>query len=267
MGTVGRGGRDLIERWTPGDGVDRVLVVTAHPDDVDFGAAGTIAAFTNAGVEVHYCVVTDGEAGGDDRAMARREMAAVRREEQRAAAATVGVRGVTFLGYPDGRLMPTIELRRDLTRVIRRVRPQRVVTQSPERAWDRIFASHPDHLAAGEAATCAVYPDARNPFAHPELLDGEGLEPHVVGELWLMAAPLSVPVAASTSGEGMGDPTMVVVEIDLERKLAALSCHRSQVKDAAGLRARIAEWATRVAREAGLAEAVFAESFRRVQTS
>ena len=96
---------------------------------------------------------------------------------------------VRFLGHPDGRLQPTIELRRDISRVIRQVRPERVVTQSPERRWDFIFASHPDHLAAGEAAVCAVYPDARNPFAHPELLDEEGLEPWSVGELWIMGGP------------------------------------------------------------------------------
>lgn len=262
MGAVGRGGRDLIERWTPADGVDRVLVVTAHPDDVDFGAAGTIAAFTDAGVQVSYCVVTDGDAGGDDRAMARHEMGAIRRDEQRAAGAAVGVHDVSFLGYPDGRLTSTIELRRDLTRVVRRVRPQRVLTQSPERAWDRIFASHPDHLAAGEAATCAVYPDARNPFAHPDLLDREGLEPHVVDELWLMAAPVAVPTLGEVTG-----PAVVAVEIDLDRKLAALSCHRSQVQDAVGVRARIAEWASRVAGEVGLDDGVFAESFRRVRTS
>ena len=152
-------------------------MVTAHPDDVDFGAAGTVAAFTAAGVEVTYCIVTDGDAGGSDRPMPRVEMAALRQDEQRAAAAVVGVSDVRFLGHPDGMVQATLELRRDISRVIRQVRPERVITQSPERNWDAIFASHPDHLAAGEAAVCAVYPDARNPFAHPELLDEEGLEP------------------------------------------------------------------------------------------
>ena len=161
-------------------------MVTAHPDDVDFGAAGTVAAFTSAGVDVTYCIVTNGDAGGSDRTMSRAEMAALRQDEQRAAAAVVGVSDVRFLAHPDGMVQASLELRRDISRVIRQVRPERVITQSPERNWAAIFASHPDHLAAGEAAVCAVYPDARNPFAHPELLD-EGLEPWSVAQLWVMS--------------------------------------------------------------------------------
>lgn len=227
-------------------------MVTAHPDDVDFGAAGTAAAFTDAGVEVAYCIVTDGDAGGHDRAISRPEMAAIRRDEQRAAAAQVGVTDVTFLAHPDGRLTPTMELRRDITRVIRRVRPQRVLAQSPQRMWDRIFASHPDHLAAGEAATCAVYPDARNPFAHPELLD-EGLEPHVVDELWLMAAP-------------PGPTDSIVVETTVDRKVAALLCHRSQIDDPEGLAKRIREWSEATALAADLPSGASAEVFQVVRT-
>ena len=105
---------------------------------------------------------------------------------------------VRFLGHPDGMVQATLELRRDISRVIRQVRPERVLTQSPERNWDFIFASHPDHLAAGEAAVCAVYPDARNPFAHPELLDDEGLEPWTVPELWIMAPASRAPAWRST---------------------------------------------------------------------
>src|SRR5436305_631298 len=108
----------------------RVLVITAHPDDVDYGAGGTVAAWTAAGVEVAYCIVTDGDAGGEDPTITRAEMAQTRREEQRKAAAILGVTEVEFLGYPDGRLEVSLELRRDLSRVIRRFRPTRVVTQS-----------------------------------------------------------------------------------------------------------------------------------------
>src|SRR5579872_3754345 len=169
-------------------GVERILAVTAHPDDVDFGVAGSVATWVKAGIEVAYCIVTDGDAGGSDRTITRPEMATIRRQEQRAAAAEVGVTDVTFLGYPDGRLVPSIELRRDISRQIRRHRPQRLVCQSPDRLWERLGASHPDHLAAGEAAVDAAYPDARNPFAHPELLE-EGLEPFAVSEIWMMAAP------------------------------------------------------------------------------
>jgi LmbE family N-acetylglucosaminyl deacetylase len=213
--------------WSPDDGVRRVLVVTAHPDDVDFGSAGTVAAFTSAGLEVTYCVVTNGEAGGSDRELSRADMALLRQDEQRAAAGVVGVSDVRFLGHADGMVEPTIALRRDISRVIRQVRPERVLTQSPERNWDFIFASHPDHLAAGEAAVCAVYPDARNPFAHPELLEEEGLEPWTVTELWLM---------------GPGGPN-VAVAVDttatVDRKVAALMCHKSQVGLPAGSSAEL----------------------------
>ncbi len=237
--------------WSPDDGVDRVLAVTAHPDDVDFGSAGTVAAFTRSGVAVAYCIVTDGDAGGTDRSVTRAEMAAIRREEQLKAASQVGVSDVTFLGYPDGRVTTSLELRRDISRVIRQFRPQRVLTQSPQRMWDRVFASHPDHLAAGEAAVCAVYPDARNPFAHPELLE-EGLEPHTVGEIWLMADPEATVAVDTTS--------------TFERKVAALRCHESQVGHRPDLDTMLREWGAAVARGAGMAEGTMAEAFRVVNT-
>jgi len=153
----------------PAEQITRALVVVAHPDDVDFGAAGTVATWTDAGIAVTYCIATDGDAGGFDPDVPRAQIPAIRRAEQEAAAKAVGVSDVVFLGYPDGRLQASIELRRDIARVIRRVRPQRVLCSSPERNRQRIHPSHPDHLAAGEAALCAVYPDARNSFAHPEL--------------------------------------------------------------------------------------------------
>ncbi len=225
--------------------------MTAHPDDVDFGSAGTVAAFTSAGVEVTYCIVTDGDAGGSDRAMSRAEMAALRRDEQRAAAAVVGVSDVHFLGHPDGMVQATRELRRDISRVIRQVRPERVLTQSPERNWDSIFASHPDHLAAGEAAVCAVYPDARNPFAHPELLDDEGLEPWSVSELWIMGP------SASGAGSGIAVETTATVE----RKVAALMCHKSQMADPDAIAQLVASRARAQAEVAGLPEDASAELF------
>ena len=224
-----------------------MLVVTAHPDDVDFGSAGTVAAFTSAGVAVTYCIVTNGDAGGSDREMSRADMAALRQTEQRAAAAEVGVTDVRFLGHPDGRVQPTMELRRDISRVIRQVQPGRVLTQSPDRRWDFIFASHPDHLATGEAAVCAVYPDARNPFAHPELLE-EGLEPWTVNELWVMAAEGSNIVVETTH--------------TLDRKVAALMCHQSQMPDPEGTATRVRAMATASATQAGLPEGAAAEMFR-----
>ncbi len=142
---------------TPLQDVQRVLCVFAHPDDVDFGCAGTVAGWVDAGIEVGYLLVTRGDAGGFDDTP-RALMPALREAEQRAAAAVVGVRHVEFLdGYRDGILTASIELRRDITAAIRRFRPDRVLTNSPLRRWDRIAGpSHPDHLAAGEASTPAA---------------------------------------------------------------------------------------------------------------
>ena len=134
----------------PADGqaVERVLVVVAHPDDIDFGAAGTIARWTASGIQVTYCVCTSGDAGGYDDTP-RAQMGPLREAEQKAAAAEVGVHDLTFLHYPDGRVTPSIELRRDISREIRRLRPQRVLAPSPEIFWDRLGVSHPDHRAVG----------------------------------------------------------------------------------------------------------------------
>jgi LmbE family N-acetylglucosaminyl deacetylase len=233
------------------DGVERILVVTAHPDDVDFGAAGSVAVWTHAGVEVAYCIATDGDAGGSDRSVSRTEMAVVRREEQREAARVVGVSDVTFLGFPDGRLTPGLDLRQAIAGVIRRFRPDRVVAQSPERNWSRIYASHPDHLAAGEAAICAVYPDARNPFAFPALLE-EGLEPHSVPELWVMTTERADRVVDATEF--------------FDLKLAALRSHRSQVGDGEHLGELLRTWMSGTALAAGLPEGRLAEAFHVVDT-
>jgi LmbE family N-acetylglucosaminyl deacetylase len=232
--------------------VERILVVTAHPDDVDFGAAGSVATWTGRGIEVSYCIATDGDAGGSDHSITRAEMAAIRREEQLIAARAVGVTDVTFLGFPDGRVTPGLDLRAAISRVIRRVRPARVVAQSPERNWSRIYASHPDHLATGEAAACAVYPDARNPFAFPELLE-EGLEPHTVPELWIMATERVNRVVDATDV--------------YPRKLAALKSHVSQVGDGAHLDELLTAWMGGTALAAGLPEGRLAEAYHVVNTA
>jgi LmbE family N-acetylglucosaminyl deacetylase len=230
---------------------DKVLVVTAHPDDVDFGSAGTVATWTAEGTEVTYCIITDGAAGSADPEVDPRDLVGRRQSEQRKAAAEVGVSEVRFLGYPDGRLEVTYELRRDLSRVIRQVRPDRVLCQSPERNWERVRASHPDHLAAGEATLQAVYPDARNPYAHPELL-AEGLDPHEVGEVWLMASP---------QADHYVDITTVI-----ERKLAALACHESQIADPTELDKIVRRWTQATAERAGLGSGHYAEAFQVVDT-
>lgn len=236
---------------TPDDGVERILVVTAHPDDVDFGSAGSVAHWTDAGIEVSYCICTSGEAGGSDRSVPRPTMVEIREAEQRAAGKVVGVTDITFLHHPDGRLASTFELRCEISRVIRQVRPQRVVSPNPERNFERIYASHPDHLAAGEATLAAVYPDARNPFAHPELLE-EGFEPWAVPEIYLATA---------------NTPDVFVDITDtFERKLDALRCHASQMTDLESLDARIRGWNAANAAAGGLPEGRLAESYLRVDT-
>jgi LmbE family N-acetylglucosaminyl deacetylase len=232
--------------------VARVLVVTAHPDDVDFGAAGSVATWTGQGIEVAYCIATDGDAGGYDTGIARADMAALRHDEQTAAAKTVGVNDIYWLHHPDGAVVASIELRRDITRVIRQFRPDRVVTQSPDRNYQRIFASHPDHLATAEAALAAVYPDSRNGWAHTELLD-EGLEPHTVLEVWMMA---------------MSTPNRFVDITDvIDRKIEALLSHQSQIPHPDAMPDMLRNWASANAQAGGLPAGRLAEAFHAISTT
>jgi LmbE family N-acetylglucosaminyl deacetylase len=228
--------------------VERILVIAAHPDDADFGSAGTIAVWTDAGLEVSYCIVTNGDAGGNDQSVSRAEMAGIRRAEQTAAAKQVGVSDLHFLGYPDGVVEPTIGLRKDLARVIRLLRPDRVVCPTPERNYARMGASHPDHRAVGAAALDAVYPDSRNPFAFPELLAQEKLEPWTVHEVWIAGSPSPNHYVDITNTFG--------------RKVAALRCHASQISDPDGLEAMLRGWLSRAAAEGGLPAGHLAEAFQ-----
>jgi LmbE family N-acetylglucosaminyl deacetylase len=226
--------------------IERALVVTAHPDDVDFGAAGTVANLTDAGAVVTYCLVTDGEAGGFDETVDRTRMAAIRREEQTKAAAEVGVTDLVFLGHCDGQVEFNLELRHEITRVIRHVRPQVVITQSPQINVASVYGSHADHVATGQAVWAAVYPDARNPFAFPELLTS-GYEPWSVDEIWITLGP---------------EPTDTVDITDqLDRKIRALLCHESQHRDPALMEERVRGWYRELARQAGLADGRSAERF------
>jgi LmbE family N-acetylglucosaminyl deacetylase len=232
--------------------IGRILVITAHPDDVDFGAAGTIARWTDAGIDVSYCIVTNGDAGGSDRSVSRDEMVTLRQAEQTAAAKQVGVSDLHFLGYPDGRVEATLGLRKDLARVIRLLRPDRVLCQSPERNYVRLGIGHPDHRAVGSASLDAVYPDARNPFAFPELLSEEKLEPWTVREVW---------IAGGTA------PTHYVDITDtFARKVAALRSHVSQVQNIDGLEEMLRTRLGRAAVDGGLPEGRLAESFQVLQT-
>ena len=226
---------------------ERVLVVTAHPDDVDFGASGTLAAWVRAGVRVTYAIVTNGDAGGFDPDVPREQIPSIRQAEQTAAAKAIGVDDGRFLGYTDGELVVSLDLRRDISRVIRDVRPQRILCQSPERNWDRLPASHPDHMAAAEATIQAVYPDARNPFAHRTLLLDEGLDAWTVHEIWVMGGPRP--------------NRWVDITDTFDDKIAALQAHASQVGHRENLREFMREWAARLGEAGGLPAGRLAEVF------
>ncbi|WP_327640164.1 PIG-L family deacetylase [Kribbella sp. NBC_00482] len=227
----------------PDSEVERILVVVAHPDDIDFGGAGTVALWTKAGIEVQYCIVTDGQAGGFEPDRDRAEIPAVRRAEQTAAAQHVGVRDLHFLGYQDGAVEATTELVRDVSQVIRKVRPQRLLTQSPERSWNRLQVSHPDHMAAAEATVRAFYPAAGNPYAYPDLTE----EAWEVGELWMMDHPVANHYVDITD--------------TFDQKLAALVSHTSQHRDPDGLRTGIRRNFAAVATSAGYPANHYAEAF------
>ncbi len=231
--------------------IERALVIMAHPDDVDFGAAGTVANLTDAGVEVVYCLVTDGQAGGFDHSIPRAEMAAIRRAEQTKAAAEVGVTDLRFLGHMDGSVVADLQLRHDISMVIRQVRPQIVITQNPLRNLDSTYGSHPDHIATGEATMCAVYPDARNPFAFPGSSCAE-LTDWAVSEVWISF--------------GANGDEAVDITANLERKIRALMCHASQHRDPAAMEERVRTWWQSIAADRGLPEGASAESFRVVDT-
>ena len=229
--------------------VDRTLVVIAHPDDAEFWLGGTIAAWTAAGTAVSYLVLTDGDAGGYDPAVSRSRVPQIRRGEQNRAAALLGVRDVRFLGLPEGSLLdPGPELHIELVRAIRRVRPQRIVTWSPEWNWQRFRGCHPDHLATGTLTLRAAYPDAGNPFALSFLRDDERLQPWTADEIWLInSAQVNHYVDVTET---------------FERKVAAVRVHDSQAGHhedlAAYLRQRIAANTT----VAGLPEGRLAEAFQ-----
>ena len=201
-------------------GITRVLAFGAHPDDIDFGAAGAIAALTAAGVEVTVCLLTAGDAGGFELGRDSQEMARRREAEQREASALLGVHEVIVLDERDGFVKPTDELVGKIVRVMRQVRPEVVISPHPERAWDRLQKSHPDHMACGEAVVRAAYPYVENPFAYPELL-AEGLEAFKIRHLLLTTAP----------------QRQVNLRLDVTGyesvKMAALRQHFSQHPDAA----------------------------------
>lgn len=196
--------------------IERVLVVISHPDDGEFGAGPTIAHLSAAGARVDYVVTTDGSKGTEDPNVRPEQLAATRMAEQRAAADLLGVTDIVHLGYPDGYLQPTLELRRDITRQIRRFRPDLVITQNPQRRLDHNpFIGHPDHLATGEATLASVYPAARDHLNFPELWRDEKLEPWKVRQVLLT---------------GVEEPNLWIdVAETFETGLQSILAHTSQV--------------------------------------
>jgi len=221
----------------------RVLGIFAHPDDSEFMVGGTAARWADEGAQVAYCIVTNGAAGSNDPQQNLAELIKIREAEQRAACAVLGVQEVLFLGYADGTLQPTIELRRDLTRLIRQLKPDRVVIGDPTAVlYDFDYINHPDHRAAAEAALYAIFPSAVTRPIFPELL-AEGYEPHQVKEVYI---------------SGTEKPnTYVDISATLDRKIEALRCHKSQLDPGDG------KWVRDWAAESGKAGSLeFAEAFR-----
>lgn len=167
----------------------RGMVVVAHADDAEFGCSGTVAKLCSEGWEMVYVLCTDGSKGTSNREISSQELARIRRQEQLNAGKVLGLKDVVFLDYPDSYLQPTLELRRDIAREIRRYRPDVLICQYPMRTLDGFWGvGHPDHMAAGEAALAAVFPTARDHLTFPELLEA-GFEPHKVAEVWVMGHP------------------------------------------------------------------------------
>jgi LmbE family N-acetylglucosaminyl deacetylase len=225
----------------------RVLLVAAHPDDAEFSSAGTVANWVRSGMDVVFVVVTSGDKGTADRDMTNDRLSSMREDEQRAAAARVGVTNVNFLRFPDGELMPNLELRGAITRMIRTYKPYAVMTHDPLTLfYNNEFINHPDHRAVGQATVDAIYPTARDPLQFPEQTR-EGLEPHKVKEIYLWGS----------------DQANVLVDISdaIEDKIEALKSHVSQVGPPEQLAERIRTRQAQIGEPYGVR---FAEAFRRV---
>ncbi|HLQ05583.1 MAG TPA: PIG-L deacetylase family protein [Verrucomicrobiae bacterium] len=223
--------------------VERAMVVYAHPDDAEFGLAGTMAKWARAGVELTYCMVTNGASGSDDPNVTREKLRDTRYAEQREAAKILGVKNCVFLGYEDGYLYPTLEVRRDVARQIRIHKPDVLFTMDPTFRIGGNYVNHPDHIAAGEVTLRSINPDASTRNMFPELWKEEHLEPHKPKALFLLA---------------FGEADMVVDISDvIDTKIKALLAHKSQLFP--GAEDMIRGWAKETGKAKGYKAA---ESFR-----
>ena len=217
------------------------MVIVAHPDDADFGPAGTAARWIDEGAQGWLVCCTSGDAGGEDPDADPLVLAAIRESEQRAAATVIGYAGVSFLHQPDGALANDLALRALLVREIRTFRPDAVLATDPDTLFYKGGGiNHTDHRAAGIAAVDAVYPAARNPMAFPNLAR-TGLAAHRVRRLYLFWSDRS--------------DTWVDVSATLQRKIDALRAHASQIHDPDGMATRIRDWAAREGAAMGAAAA------------
>lgn len=224
----------------------RVLVIGAHPDDPEFACGGTSARWASEGREVYYLVCTRGDKGTHDTEMTAERLVQIREAEQRAAAAVIGAKEVTFLDFQDGELAPTLEFREAIVREIRRIRPRVVCTHDPTTVYTNGSINHPDHRAVGTATLDAVYPTARDRLQFPSH-EQSGLLPHKVEEVYLW---------------GSTNPNeWIDISVSFDRKIEALRCHVSQVGNAENLASRMRERAQQVGEPHGIP---LAEAFARV---
>ena len=231
------------------DRPERLLVIVAHPDDADFGAAATVAKWVGQGTVARLVCCTSGDAGADDPRTDPLDLARRREEEQRAAARVVGYEGVDFLHRPDGALDNDLALREQLVRIIRQFKPDAVMSMDPtvvihERGW----IQHVDHRMAAMAAIDAVYPAARNAMAFPNLAIDEGLEPYAVNTIYLFFT----------------DKPNVWVDVSdtIDTKIAALHEHVSQIREPEGFDERLRGWSRESGSQIGVAAA---EGFRHIE--
>lgn len=222
----------------------RALVVSAHPDDIEFACAGTVASWVDAGADVTYCIVTDGSTGTQDRSLIGGGLSTLRKEESQRAADVVGAKGIVWLGYRDGYVEYSLDLRRDIARVFRDVRPHRYLVMDPSPTVAGWFVNHPDHRAIGQASMDVILTAGTTPGHFPELLD-EGFEPwRGLRELWIM-------------GPG-ARPHLVDISAQIDRKIAALRCHASQIGDPDSTEAFVRQFTAEQGKPYGFAHA---ESF------
>jgi LmbE family N-acetylglucosaminyl deacetylase len=230
-----------------GDGLRRILCISAHPDDNEFTIGGSVARWAREGRHVTFCLVTTGGGGVNEHTPSSDGLIPIRERETHAAARILGVKDVVFLGYVDGTLEPTLAMRRDLTRVIRRARPDVVVCSDPTvRFYGNEYMNHPDHRAAASAALDAVFPSSETGAIFPELL-AEGLKPHKVKQVFIAGAL---------------DPDVFVdISRTLGAKVRALKAHRSQVGKGEWVEQLLTAWALRDGKRGGLRHA---EAFKRM---